>query len=78
MNYGYNYTPVTSVSTTLLLLQIFLSLSMSYLYVLESKMCSDKGERQGVYNGLGTATVTRMMRGAMNLMVMEMTIIMTT
>ena len=79
MNCGYTYIPVNSVSTTLLLLQKFPSLSISYLYVLESKMCFDK-----VYYGLGTTTVTRMTRGTTNMIVMKVmitpkiTIIMTT
>ena len=53
--------------------EYFFSFSMSYLYILESEMCGDKGiSRRGVYYRLGT--VTRMMRGATNLMAMKATI----
>ena len=41
------FTPVTFVLTTLLLLQIFPSLSMSYLYVQESKTCDKKEVSEG-------------------------------
>ena len=54
MNCGYNCTPVTFISTTLLLLQMFPSLSMSYLYMLQSNMCSDKGKvRDILWTGNG-------------------------
>ena len=54
---------------------MFSLLLISYLYVLESKMYGDKGESEGIYYGLGTATVTTMMRGAKKLTVMKVTII---
>ena len=44
---------------------------MSYPYVLEFKMCGDKGESEGVNYGLITVTVTIMMRRATNLTEME-------
>ena len=47
MNCSYNYIPTTYVSTTLLLLQIFPSLSMSNLYVLELRICVDKEVSEG-------------------------------
>ena len=71
MNCGYNNTPVTSVSTTLLLLQIFPSLSIPYLYVLELKTCVDKKVSEGSILWTGNASGNEDDEGVMNLMVTE-------
>ena len=71
MNCDYNYTPITSVSITLLHLQTFHSLSMSYLYVLESKICVDKEVSEGSILWTGNASGNEDDEGVMNLMVTE-------
>ena len=73
MNCDYNYTPVTSNSITLLLLQTFASLSMSYLYVLESKICVDKEVSEGSILWIKNDSSNEDDEGMMNLLAVDAT-----